>query len=194
MRKPNAWLTIEGHQWSGDEQADVLRLCTEGAVYREQDAWQIVYAESAATGYEGTETNIEVADTGVISLIRTGTHTMRLTFIEGLRHISRMETPFGNLDVGIYTSSTKAEFSEKGGGIHLGYTIDFNNREPMNTSLDIQIEYRSEAGLDDKKNSGKDLSGKKQVDADDSAQLASGSRGGSAFIRNITQPEDGPVS
>jgi len=194
MRKPNAWLTIEGQQWSGNEEADVLKLSTEGAVYRERDAWQIVYAESAATGYEGTETNIEVADTGVITLIRTGTHTMRLTFIEGLRHISRMETPFGNLDVGIYTSSTRAEFHEKGGGIHLGYTIDFNNREPMNTSLDIQIEYRDEAKPVNRKAAGKSMEGnKKPADAADPAKPASGS-GGSAFIRNIAQSEDGPVS
>ena len=139
MNKTNAWLTIEGHQWSGDEPADIMKLSTEGVIVRQPDAWQIIYDESAATGLEGTQTTVQVDDSGAISLLRTGTHAMRLTFVEGTRHISRMETPYGNLDIGIYTSAARAELSESGGKIHLGYTIDFNNREPMNTSLDIMI-------------------------------------------------------
>jgi uncharacterized beta-barrel protein YwiB (DUF1934 family) len=139
MNKTNAWLTIEGHQWSGEEPADIMKLSTEGSIIRQPDSWQIVYLESAATGLEGTETTVQVDDNGAISLLRTGTHNMRLTFVEGIRHISRMETPYGNLDIGIYTSSARADLSEAGGTIHLGYTIDFNNREPMNTSLDIIV-------------------------------------------------------
>ena len=139
MNKTNAWLTIEGHQWSGEEPADIMKLSTEGVIVRQPDAWQIIYDESAATGLEGTQTTVQVDDSGAISLLRTGTHAMRLTFVEGTRHISRMETPYGNLDIGIYTSAARAELSESGGKIHLGYTIDFNNREPMNTSLDIMI-------------------------------------------------------
>ena len=148
MNKTNAWLTIEGQQWSGDEPADVLKLSTEGAVTRQPDAWLISYEESPATGLEGTMTTVQVKDSGAISLSRTGTHTMHLTFVEGTRHISRMETPYGNLDVGIYTSSAKAEISDAGGRIHLGYTIDFNNREPMNTSLDIVIRKASRETTD----------------------------------------------
>lgn len=139
MNKTNAWLTIEGQQWSGEEPADVMKLSTEGAIIRQADAWHITYLESPATGLEGTQTTVQVDDSGAISLVRTGTHVMRLTFVEGTRHISRMETPYGSLDVGIYTSSARAELTEAGGRIHLGYTIDFNNREPMNTSLDILV-------------------------------------------------------
>ncbi len=139
MTKTNAWLTIEGHQWSGDEPPDVMKLSTEGSIVRQADSWQIIYEESEATGLEGTRTTVQVEDSGAISLLRTGSHNMRLTFVEGTRHISRMETPYGNLDIGIYTSSARAELTESGGRIHLGYTIDFNNKEPMNTSLDIVI-------------------------------------------------------
>ncbi len=196
MRTPNAWLTIEGQQWSGDEKADVLRLSTEGSVFREQEAWHIVYQESAATGLEGTETTVEVADSGAISLIRAGTHAMRLTFVEGLRHISRMETPFGKLDVGIYTSAARADLNESGGRVHLGYTIDFNNREPMNTSLDIIIRCRR-----DEPAPGRDHPVRKSADSQDaapardaSARPASPSGTATASVRSISQPEDGPVS
>ena len=56
MNKTNAWLTIEGHQWSGEEPADIMKLSTEGVIVRQPDAWQIIYDESAATGLEGTQT------------------------------------------------------------------------------------------------------------------------------------------
>ena len=147
MSIPNAWLTIEGQQWSGEEAADVMKLSTEGAITRNPDSWNITYQESPATGLEGTQTVVQVEDNGAISLIRTGTHNMHLTFVEGTRHISRMETPYGNLDVGIYTSSARSDLTEAGGKIHLGYTIDFNNREPMNTCLDIIIRKASSDGL-----------------------------------------------
>jgi uncharacterized beta-barrel protein YwiB (DUF1934 family) len=146
MGKTNAWLTIEGQQWSGEEPADILKVSTEGAIIRKPDSWDITYEESPATGLDGTHTTVQVEDSGAISLIRTGTHSMFLTFVEGSRHISRLETPYGNLDVGIYTSSARAELTEAGGRIHLGYTIDFNNREPMNTSLDIIVRMASGDG------------------------------------------------
>lgn len=195
MKTPNAWLTIEGQQWSGDEKADVLKLATEGAVFREQESWHIVYEESAATGLEGTETTVEVADSGAISLIRAGTHAMRLTFVEGLRHISRMETPFGKLDVGIYTSAARAELDETGGRIHLGYTIDFNNREPMNTSLDITIRRHSDETAASRGRTGKTAHGHSVNGiGDQSGTSASASRPASASVRSVAQPEDGQVS
>lgn len=194
MIKPNAWLTIEGQQWSGSEKADVLKLSTEGAVFREQETWHIVYEESAATGLEGTETTVEVSDSGTISLIRAGTHAMRLTFVEGLRHISRMETPFGKLDVGIYTSAARAELDESGGCIHLGYTIDFNNREPMNTSLDITIRCQDDKpsgnGRASKATPGHGIAGP----SDQPGRSTAGTGAATAAVRSIVQPEDGPVS
>jgi uncharacterized beta-barrel protein YwiB (DUF1934 family) len=85
---------------------------------------------------------MQVADDGSVSLIRTGSHGMNLTFIPGSRHITRMETPFGDLDVEVYTSLVKTRINEKGGYIRLGYSIDFNNRERTNTRLNVEIKQR----------------------------------------------------
>jgi uncharacterized beta-barrel protein YwiB (DUF1934 family) len=138
----NVLLTIEGQQWNGDEKPQSVRLTTEGRLYRRDPSWYIVYEESTATGLEGTQTTMQVTDDGSVSLIRTGSHGMNLMFSPGSRHITRMETPYGDLDVELYASLVKTNISKKGGYIHLGYTIDFNNREHMNTRLDVEIKER----------------------------------------------------
>lgn len=141
--EPNVLLTIEGQQWTDEEKPQAIRLTTEGRLYRKELAWYVVYDESEATGMEGTMTTMRVADDGTVSLIRTGSHGMRLTFKAGDRHITRMETPYGDLDVEVYTSLVKSGITDEGGYIRLGYTIDLNNRERMNTRLDVEIKKRN---------------------------------------------------
>jgi uncharacterized beta-barrel protein YwiB (DUF1934 family) len=141
--EPNVLLTINGRQWSGHEQPQVIRLTTEGSLYRRASAWYVVYEESSATGMEGTRTTMEVSDDGSVVLTRTGSHEMRLTFLAGSRHITRMNTPYGDLDVAVYTSLVQSEIDDKGGYIQLGYTIDFNNRDQLNTRLDVKIRHRA---------------------------------------------------
>jgi uncharacterized beta-barrel protein YwiB (DUF1934 family) len=140
--EPNVLLTIEGQQWNDDEKPQAIKLTTEGCLYRKDPAWYIVYEESQATGLEGSETTMQVADDGSVSLIRTGTHGMNLTFMAGSRHITRMETPYGDLNVEVYTSLVRTRINEKGGYIHLGYSIDLNNHERMNTRLNVAIKER----------------------------------------------------
>ncbi len=140
--EPNVLLTIEGQQWNDEEKPQAIKLTTEGHLYRRDPAWYIVYDESTATGMEGTQTTMRISDDGSVSLIRTGSHGMKLTFTAGNRHITRMETPYGDLDVEVYTSLVQSKISESGGYIHLGYSIDLNNRDRMNTRLDVEIKKR----------------------------------------------------
>ena len=138
----NVLLTIEGQQWRVDDKPQSVRLITEGHLYRRDQTWFVVYDESGATGMEGTKTTLQVSDDGTVSLIRSGSHDMSLTFSAGNRHITRMGTPYGDLDVEVYTSLVQSQISEAGGSIHLGYTIDFNHRDRLNTRLDVEIKHR----------------------------------------------------
>lgn len=134
------WLTISGRQWSGHDEPQHIRLTTEGLLTREDQGWSVVYDESVATGMEGTRTTIHVIRPEHMSLIRTGTHQMELAFEKGNRHITRMSTPYGDLDVTVYTSLVDSQLDESGGLISLGYTIDINKQQQVNTRLDITIE------------------------------------------------------
>lgn len=140
--EPNVLLKIEGQQWTGADKPQAIRLTTEGRLFRRDPAWYVIYEESEATGMEGAQTTMRVADDGMVSLIRTGSQAMSLNFTPGNRHITRMETPYGSLDVEVYTSLVQTSIGPEGGYIHLGYTIDLNRQERMNTRLDVEIRKR----------------------------------------------------
>ncbi len=147
--QPNVLLTISGRQWSGDEKPQVMKLTTEGRLSRHEDAWHIAYDENPASGMEGTRTTLQVFDDGTVALARTGTHAMRLTFQTGNRHITRMNTPYGDLDVAVYTSLVQSQVSQDGGYVRLGYSIDFHHHDHLNTRLDVAIrQLAQEEGTD----------------------------------------------
>lgn len=135
----NVLLKIEGRQWSEEGNPEEIRLMTEGRLFRRDSAWIVIYEESEATGMEGIQTTLMVDDDGTVSLSRSGAQRLDLSFTAGTRHITRMEMPFGHLDVELYTSLVKSQLTEDGGYIQLGYSIDLNRHERMNTRLNVQI-------------------------------------------------------
>lgn len=134
-------LTIRGSQWEGTASPATMELVTEGSLYCKEEAWFLRYKESEATGLEGTTTTIRVDDPRTVSLIRTGATHMRVTFVEGRRHVTRMELPYGVLDVDIYTNAVRAGLSDQGGEVHLGYSVELNSREPTNSRLDVTFRH-----------------------------------------------------
>ena len=135
----NVLITIEGHQTTLDEPEQTVRLTTEGQYYQHDDVWHVAYDESEATGLEGTRTVLTVNKQGTVTLARSGSTTMELIFVKGSRHITRMATPYGDLDVGIYTNLVESNLKASGGSIHLGYSVDFNQQETTTTRLDLEI-------------------------------------------------------
>jgi len=72
-------------------------------------------------------------------LLRSGSHEMEMVFAQGCRHLSNLQTPYGNLAIGIYTSKAQATLGAAGGAIHLGYSIDINEQETATQKLDLEI-------------------------------------------------------
>ena len=134
-------LTIRGSQWEGASVPAAMELVTEGSLFHKEGAWFLRYKESEATGLEGTTTIIRVDDPGTVSLIRTGATRMKLTFVEGRRHVTRMELPFGTVDVSVFTSAVRTGISSLGGEVHLGYSVELNSREPTNSRLDVTFRH-----------------------------------------------------
>ncbi len=137
--QPNVLITIEGHQTTLDEPEQTVKLTTEGQFYQKDNIWHVAYDESEATGMAGTKTLLSVNSDGTVTLVRQGSTEMELVFVKGGRHITQMATPYGDLDVGIYTNRVETHLKSSGGSIHLGYSVDFNQQETTNTRLDLEI-------------------------------------------------------
>ncbi len=137
--QPNVLITFESQQWGPEETPQTIRLTTEGQLYYQNDAWHVAYDESEATGMAGTRTELSVSSSGSVTLARKGSHDMELVFVKGARHITQMQTPYGDLDIGIYTNTVISDLDARGGRIQLGYSMDFNQQETTTTKLEMEI-------------------------------------------------------
>lgn len=101
-------------------------LITSGNFSINNNDYVISYLDSAATGFEGSETKIAVTGNKIASITRRGTSISDLIIEPGKKHHCHYSTPYGNMVVGIYTHAIKNSLSENGGSLYMKYTIDIN--------------------------------------------------------------------
>ena len=107
---------------SGD---DSFSLSTFGEYDYSKERAVIRYEDSAATGFEGCETVLNINENGV-SMERTGAISSQLVLETGKKHMCHYMTPYGDLPLGVYTEDIKDNLSENGGTLDLHYTLDLN--------------------------------------------------------------------
>ena len=124
---------------SGD---DSFSLSTFGEYVYDADGTVIRYQESAATGFEGCETVLNISENGV-SMERTGAFTSQLYLEAGKKHMCHYMTPYGDLPLGVYTEDICDNLSENGGTLDLHYTLDLNANFFALNHLKITVKEKS---------------------------------------------------
>ena len=82
--------------------------------------------DTQATGFEGSVTTITVKGNESASIIRKGTANSVLSLETGRKHYCQYGTPYGNIQIGVYTHSINNTISENG-RLYLKYTLDMNS-------------------------------------------------------------------
>lgn len=136
----NAIIKIVGTQTVDDEK-DVIELTTSGTLKKSADGWQLCYHETEATGMEGTVTTLDLSP-GKLSLMRNGSHPSMLILEKNRRHHCNYQTPYGNIDLGTYTSQLDYDLSQRGGEVSFSYTLGFNGG--VNSAHTIHITVQEE--------------------------------------------------
>ncbi len=137
-----AKINLISEQWSSGEVADPVKLMSMGKLSQDQKTkeWTVSYAESEATGMEGTTTSLRVLKDGNIHFSRTGAVQMDLIFESGNHFLTQMQTPFGLIDISIMTNEVFGKLNEQGGEIRLAYSLNFSNQEKISTKLKLNVE------------------------------------------------------
>ena len=99
-----------------DEKTET-ELITQGKFSKKNNSYHISYEDSEATGFKGSVTEILVTENSTSS---------DLIIEPGKKHHCHYETPYGSMDIGIYTHSIKNNLMDDGGDLYLKYTIDIN--------------------------------------------------------------------
>ncbi len=101
-------------------------LTTKAEYSYENGCDTIVYKDTSVTGFEGSVTTIKVCGEKNAAVMRVGTINSALTMEIGRKHFCQYSTPFGSLQIGVYTHAIENDMST-GGRIYLKYTLDLNS-------------------------------------------------------------------
>ena len=129
-------IKIKSTQGLGNEK-ESIELQTLGSFEIKDKTVTLTYDESELFGAK-VETVLEVGeDTAVME--RKGQYKSRLVIKKGERNNCFYSTPHGELVIGIFGEEIKSKFSERGGEIFLGYTLDSNLQPISKNTVEITV-------------------------------------------------------
>lgn len=118
-------ITVIGKQ-TVDGEEDKIEVITMGDMTVSDGKIVIVYPEYAQDDpTKCTDTSVTY-ENGILTIERRSEMRSHLILEQGVRHECLYETPMGQMFIGIFTDSIKADISDEGGEIHASYQLDFN--------------------------------------------------------------------
>lgn len=123
--KKNVLISLTSIQWQDDEKSET-ELVTK-AKHSRENGWDVIsYEDTSATGFEGSVTTIKVDKNKNASITRKGTANSVLSLEIGRKHFCQYGTPYGNLQIGVYTHAIENTIA-KDGRLYIKYTLDLNS-------------------------------------------------------------------
>ena len=149
--KKDVILKMRSLQTSGGETSET-ELMTDGVFSLSRGEYSVKYAESSATGFDGSDTVLTCKGDSFATIKRTGSFNSQLMLEVGKKHFCHYSTPFGDMVVGITTNTIKNELCSTGGSVYLNYSVDINSSFLSDNEIYVDI------SLSDKKAAGKECS------------------------------------
>ncbi len=137
--KKNVTVRIKSEQSEYGERPMKIEQTADGFLCKSGNDWNLTYKEAKESGLDDTYTTVFFKADGTVSMDRLGFNQMYMEFVEGKRHITRMETPYGILDIGVLTNKVRVRLNENGGMMSLSYAINLNNDYPVETKMTMRI-------------------------------------------------------
>ena len=123
--KNNVLISLTSVQYQDGEETRT-ELLTRADMHTENGCLVISYEDTSATGFEGSVTTIKVNGSKDASIIRRGTANSVLSLETGRKHFCQYGTPYGNLQIGVYTHSIENTLAESG-RLYFKYSLDLNS-------------------------------------------------------------------
>lgn len=136
--KSNILISLTSIQWQDKEKSET-ELMTKARLSKEKNSFVISYDDTSATGFEGSVTTIQVDDNKNASIIRSGTANSALTLEMGKKHFCQYGTPYGSMQIGVFTHSIDNKL-EEGGELYLKYTLDLNSSYLSDNEIILKIQ------------------------------------------------------
>ncbi len=132
-------ISIQARQSYPGCEPERMELVTEGTLEdRGESGVVLSYRESELTGLEGTQTTIQVRP-GQVTLLREGAVNSQMVFEEGKRHLSAYQTPYGALEIGLWTRRVRSSLDGRGGDVSIYYALEIEHGEAGKNQFRIHV-------------------------------------------------------
>ncbi len=148
MLKDDYDINIIGRQEYPDfpEGSGEISLNTTGSYTSRGGARLIAYKEYDTENPKVSCTSVLKVEPGKVTMMRSGSAT-RLILEEGRRHLCLYDTGYGTLSVGVFTSSLRSSLGERGGRVHIKYTLDIDSNLSSSNEITVDVKPRVRAEL-----------------------------------------------
>lgn len=136
--KINAIIKLYSSQTEGGEKVE-SELITEGCYRIKGGLANIWYAETELTGFEGSETSVTVRNDRYVSVSRQGTANSTLILEKDKKHHCFYSTPYGTVNMGIFTYKIENSLDENGGTLYMKYAVDVDSAHISDNEIKIEI-------------------------------------------------------
>lgn len=133
----NITISLTSIQWQDGEQCKT-ELITKARHSKSGKFDVISYEDTEATGFEGSVTTIKTD--GISAYItRQGTANSALALEVGKKNFCQYETPYGCMQLGVYTHNIDNTIAENG-RLYLKYSLDLNASPLSDNELIMTIQ------------------------------------------------------
>jgi uncharacterized beta-barrel protein YwiB (DUF1934 family) len=141
MLKNNVLISLTSIQWQDGEKNET-ELLTQ-ANFRQVNGMDVItYEDTSATGFEGSVTTIKVDGCSNASIVRAGSANSVLSLEIGRKHFCQYGTPYGNLQIGVYTHAINNTI-DRDGKLYLKYTLDLNSAYLSDNEIIMTVQYQN---------------------------------------------------
>lgn len=139
MIEKNVILFVRGEQQFEQGEPEVTELMTEGAMTLAEDGEiTLTYQETELTGMEGTTTAFSIRD-DTVALTRTGLVNSQMVFQRGRRNSSLYETPWGVMQVDVFTNRLVYQLDSRGGVLEIKFSISVDHQVTGENQFKIRV-------------------------------------------------------
>ena len=117
---------------------EVIEVVTPGKFHLGESEFKAVYEESEISGMDGTTTTLVIKGEALI-LEREGSTTTRMEFKKGEEVVSLYNTPYGMMNINIYTKELDIDMDDDGGVVYTKYRLGLEGQSGITIELKVKI-------------------------------------------------------